>query len=504
MWLPFFSWFVEMVILDPAEVEMDDEQISRQATTTQGTGAPPLAAVYVRVSAVGTRDRQSASYQTEEEQETRCRAYADARGYRVVEVTSDIDVSGGTWERDGLERVLTLAESGQIRALIVYRLSRLGRGLRGVLETVERLRDAGVALMSVSEGIDLSTASGRMLFNVMASFDQYERELRGEYWAGVKTRARARGVLIGPTPFGYRRHDGGARAGVLFPCPDRGPVVRRLFEERAGGASLSALARVMDRESPREDEKAWSTTQASRILRSRVYRGEVRQAGEVVADAHEPLVDEALWRSAQRVRVQRPSASQTADFLLSGIVCCDGCGRTMAGQATGGADRRTPVYRCRRRSADGDCEAPSVIVAGRLEEYVANAVLTFMRSREATGAPVGDSVEEIKQLDAAADAADDEVRAWIEDPALRTLLGDREWRIGLESRVRERDERRRDADEARSRVEGAEALAVTADDVADDRALLRAALRGAVRSLRVRRGRGLSVEQRVDLVLGQR
>lgn len=456
------------------------------------------AAVYVRVSRVGQRDTDSASYGTEAEQEERCRAYAASKGYAVREVVSDIDASGGRWDRRGLDAVLAMAEAGQIDAVIVYRLSRLGRGLRGVLATVERLQAAGVALASVHEGIDLSTASGRMIFNVLASFDQYERELRGEYWDATKSRAHARGVLIGPTPFGYQRIKGGEDAGRLAVHPTEGPVVAEVFKARAEGATFAALADLIDARCPREDGKATSTTQAARIVRGRVYVGEVTHRGHVEQDAHPAIVTEREWRAAQDVRRRAPiRRSEARDFPLSGIARCAGCGTTMSGQARSGTNGTTAVYKCRRRSAAGTCSAPSVIVAGRLEAFVTDAVLDALREREARG--VEDPASNVAALAEAAEQADSELAEFVADTSLRRVLGDADWRAGVEARAAARDAANAELEAARDALTG-KVLRVPVAEVEHDPELLAAAVRGSVDRVLVRRGRGLAVADRVEIV----
>ena len=85
--------------------------------------------------------------------------------------------------------------------LVVWRIDRIGRSMIDVITTVKDLTDRGVAVRSLSDGIDPSTREGRLMLNLMATFAEYERELIHErVQAGIDA-AKARGVRIGrPAP----------------------------------------------------------------------------------------------------------------------------------------------------------------------------------------------------------------------------------------------------------------------------------------------------------------
>lgn len=455
----------------------------------------PRAAVYVRVSAVGRRDRESARYQTELEQEERCRAYAAAKGYDVETVASDVDVTGARWDRAGLDLVLQLARDRKVSAVIVFRLSRLGRGVRGVLATVDELDQAGVTLLSVSEGVDLSTAQGRLFFNLLASFDEYERELRGEYWAGVKERASARGVLLARTPFGYSRHESGSEAGRLFPDPVLGPVMQTVFSRRAAGETIESLCEHLDDVAPRSGGRLWGTSRLSQALKNRVYLGEIDHDGQVFPGAHEPLVDAATWRLVQSTVALRKNRSTEHDFVLAGIARCASCGGAMTGQARANGKEGSAAYRCKRDRSREPCGAPPLILAGRLEPYVVGLWRDRMNARKADGRSRDTRADEAARLEALWAGADEEVRAWSQDLALRGALGRERWRDELDGLIRQRDALRGDADRALDGVAGG-VFDVPLSMVENDPGLLRLALRSEVTAVLVARGRG-AVEDRV-------
>jgi DNA invertase Pin-like site-specific DNA recombinase len=81
--------------------------------------------------------------------------------------------------------------------VVVWKLDRLGRNMLHILQTVKELTDRGVTLVSVTDGIDSSTAAGRMMIGVLGSLAEYERELTKERTALKRTTSRANGTRFG-------------------------------------------------------------------------------------------------------------------------------------------------------------------------------------------------------------------------------------------------------------------------------------------------------------------
>ena len=83
-------------------------------------------------------------------------------------------MSGAKAERPGLIEAISFMRSGD--TLVIWKLSRLGRSLKQLIETVQVLQDSGIELKSLNESIDTASAAGKLLFHIVAAFAQFERD----------------------------------------------------------------------------------------------------------------------------------------------------------------------------------------------------------------------------------------------------------------------------------------------------------------------------------------
>jgi DNA invertase Pin-like site-specific DNA recombinase len=112
----------------------------------------------------------------------------------VTKVFSDL-MSGPRDDRPGLAALMDQLRAGD--TVVVWKLDRLGRNMLHILETVKTLTEMGVTLVSTSDGIDSSTAAGRMMIGVLGSLAEYERELIKERTALKRATSRANGTRFG-------------------------------------------------------------------------------------------------------------------------------------------------------------------------------------------------------------------------------------------------------------------------------------------------------------------
>lgn len=121
-----------------------------------------------------------------------------------IRVFTDV-MSGKSMDRPGLSECIAYARKGDV--LAVVRLDRLGRSLSELLTIVEKLRDQGVALLSLEEKIDTSSAAGELIFHVFGAIAHFERRLISERTKDGIAAARAKGRHPGRQPLDQGKVD---------------------------------------------------------------------------------------------------------------------------------------------------------------------------------------------------------------------------------------------------------------------------------------------------------
>ncbi len=119
------------------------------------------------------------------------RALAEAGCKRVFEEKA----SGGRWERPELHRMLDQLRDGD--TVVVWKLDRLSRSLKDVLHLMDGITSAGAGFRSLTEAIDTTTAAGRMMMQMVGSFEEFERAMIRERTTAGLAQARAEGRIGG-------------------------------------------------------------------------------------------------------------------------------------------------------------------------------------------------------------------------------------------------------------------------------------------------------------------
>lgn len=198
-----------------------------------GTDAVKPAVGYVRVS-TNEQAREGVSLDA---QEAAIRAYAALHGLPLVEIIRDAGASAKDLERPGIQALLAQAADDELGAVVVLRLDRLSRRTRDLLELVERLETAGVALHSIHEHLDTQSAVGRFVLRTLASLAEMERDLIVERTREALRHKAQAGEWVGRVPLGYR-----LEGGRLIPDPEGQAFFRRARRLRRRKLPLRAIA----------------------------------------------------------------------------------------------------------------------------------------------------------------------------------------------------------------------------------------------------------------------
>ena len=162
-------------------------------------------------------------------QEAKLRQYADLYGHDLVEVVVDAGQSAKSLNRPGLTRVLGALTAGEVEGVIILKLDRLTRSVRDLGHLLETYFQRH-ALLSVQEQTDTSTASGRLVLNLLISVSQWGREVIGERTSAALQHKKAMGVRLGAPPL----------ADVA--------TLSRVRELRLAGLSMAAIAQQLTEE----------------------------------------------------------------------------------------------------------------------------------------------------------------------------------------------------------------------------------------------------------------
>lgn len=197
-------------------------------------------AIYSRVKASGASPTNEAIYsrvstrkQDTEAQEVDLKRWAAGREGHVLWFRDS--ATGKTMDRPGFKAMMEAARKGLVRSIVIWRLDRLGRTASGLTQLFEELQRLGVNLVSLRDGLDLSTPAGRLMSNVLASVAQYETEVRAERVLAGLAAARAAGKHLGRRP-----NLSGTPVRVKV-TPEAARTAKLL---RASGESWSAISRA--------------------------------------------------------------------------------------------------------------------------------------------------------------------------------------------------------------------------------------------------------------------
>jgi site-specific DNA recombinase len=189
---------------------------------------------YVRVS---TEDQAKEGVSLDA-QEERIRAFCFAKGWELVGIKRDEGKSAKDLKRPGAQETIQGCQRKAFDVVVVYKLDRLTRNIRDLGFLLQDVFERyGVAFSSVQDNFDTTTASGKLVLNVMGSVAQWEREIIAERTREAMQFKRAKLQRVGAVPFGYTCVDG-----QLLPDEGEQAVLNRIRSLRRDGYSYEGIA----------------------------------------------------------------------------------------------------------------------------------------------------------------------------------------------------------------------------------------------------------------------
>lgn len=252
----------------------------------------------------------------------------------VSTLYEDRGYSGSHLRRHGFQSLLADIKRGLIDVVVVHRLDRLTRNLSDFQQIIAEFNAHSIALVSVTQQLDMSHHVGRLATNILTSFAEFEREMVGQRVKEKRAATLQNGRWQGTScPLGYR-----IKNDCLLVDADESAIVKELFSRYASQESVTALIRDLGERGVRT--KQWLIRTGKQrggqpfnrnaiyvLLKNRVYLGEVFFDGVWQRGAHDPIIDGALWAQVQALLENRSrrgdSRADTENdtiFMLKGRV----------------------------------------------------------------------------------------------------------------------------------------------------------------------------------------
>lgn len=287
------------------------------------------AALYVRVS---TLEQVTDGYSIGVQKE-KLSAYAAAQSYDITDIYSDEGFSGKDLHRPAIERLLVDVKNGKVNTVLIYKLDRLSRHVKDVLELVELFDKYSVSLYSLTEQLDVSSPFGRAALKMSATFSELERETIVERMQmGKDARARSgKYTCPGKSPFGYKLDKEHDRMEIV---PEEAEAVRDMYAKYIEGYTFRKLYTYCREKYP--DIRFFSNSMCCKpVIERPLYAGYFYHNGELIkATNYEPIISYETYLQAQEA-VKRNTTKREHDntpYLLTGLVYCAKCGRAFCGK----------------------------------------------------------------------------------------------------------------------------------------------------------------------------
>jgi|GEM_PF-937294 len=241
----------------------------------------PKAAIYVRVST----DEQAKEGYSLNAQESALKDYLMMIGYDVYKIYRDEGKSAkDILHRPALQQLLKDAEKKSFKAITVYKLDRFSRSLKDLILTIEMLKKLNIDFISMQDKIETASASGKLMFHIISSFAEFERDIISERTRFGMTEKAKEGGVVSKAAFGYVIKDG-----KLYVDNDKRKDVIDIFTDYVEtNKSLNQIAR----------EHKLTVSGLIKVLSNRIYIGDIKFK-ESYLGTHEVILDKELFEKAQ-------------------------------------------------------------------------------------------------------------------------------------------------------------------------------------------------------------
>jgi len=332
--------------------------------------------IYVRVS---TEEQAQEGFSIRAQIE-KLKSYALLKDWDIFDIYADEGISGkNIVDRPAINRLIADIESGKVNNVLVFKVDRLTRSTKNLLELVELFEDCDCAFNSLTESIDTETPSGRMFLKIIGIFAEFEREnLATRLKLGLERKVKE-GYTIAShmLSYGYTRETGER---IQTIDPDEANIVKEIFAMfTEKNISMNKIAKILnERKIPTKSRTAtWENATIKAILINPTYIGKVRysMADEnryfEVDGQHESIISEKIFDLAQERIKNFQHTSRTKhpkdESYFCGVLTCSLCQNkfTTHNYAYTAKDGSKPkgcsyVCRTRKKCSETTCDSSGI------------------------------------------------------------------------------------------------------------------------------------------------
>lgn len=313
------------------------------------------------------------TYDTLERHRRALLAVAKKERHQIAHIYEEVVSGESIVERPEIQAMLRHVEAGEVDAVLVVDLDRLGRGDmldQGLLDRA--FRYSGTKILTPTEVYDPESETWELVFGIKSLVAREElKAITRRMQNGRKSSAGEGKSISKKPPYGYKRGENLR----LEPDEETTWVVQKMFAMMRDGHGRQAIANELDKlgiKPPNPKRDSWSPSSITAIIKNEVYLGRIiwgqvrylkrggkytrkkmpRNTWTIKDDAHEPLVSTELFEAANRAHSgrYRPSTVQAKKLSnpLAGVLKCEVCGYTMLYQPR--KDRPSSFLRCKTPS----------------------------------------------------------------------------------------------------------------------------------------------------------
>ena len=247
---------------------------------------------YCRISTISQENNTSIP-----QQEESIRQYCLSRGFELVKTYRDT-ASGSTMDRPAFKQLEADIYTDNIDGIIVQKLDRLSRSLIDARLFTDKLLKDDKFFLAITEGIDTSQASGKLLYNMLLVIAEAERDAIASRMAEGKKHLLSKGRFPSSYCYGYRRSGKGGNFVVI---PEEAERIQQIFDAYLEHESIGQVEKLLDQQQIRTRKgKRFCRQSILNVLRHEIFStGQFRWKGELVDSDTPTIVSKQKWNRTQ-------------------------------------------------------------------------------------------------------------------------------------------------------------------------------------------------------------